>query len=164
MELSKLGKLKPIVNIEPTMLCGTTNRKATGNNADFIVKNGIGPGAVVKMIKGGEIIPKIVEVLEKTEPQLPNVDYVWNETHKEIILQNMEEDEDVKIKKIISFFKELDVKNIGPGIFKKMFQNGFNTIKKIINIQKDDLLKLEGIKEKSVEKIYESIHMLQITL
>ena len=155
---SKLGKLKPIVNIEPTILCGTTNRKATGNNADFIVKNGIGPGAVVKMIKGGEIIPKIVEVLEKTEPQLPEVDYVWNETKKEIILQNINDDKDVKIKKIISFFKELDVKNIGPGIFKKMFQNGFDTIKKIINIQKEDLIKLDGIKEKSSNKIFGSIH------
>lgn len=154
---SKHGKLKPIVNIEPTMLCGTTNRKATGNNADFIVKNGIGPGAVVKMIKGGEIIPKIVEVLEKTDPQLPEIDYIWNETKKEIILSNME-DNVVKIKKIISFFKTLDVKNIGPGLFKKMFENGFDTIKKIINIQKVDLMTIEGIKEKSASKIFESIH------
>ena len=69
-------KLKPIVNIEPTLLCGTTNSNATGNNADFIVKNGLGPGAIVKMIKGGETIPKIVDVLEKTEPQLPELEYI----------------------------------------------------------------------------------------
>ena len=155
---SKHGKLKPIVNIEPTVLCGTTNRKATGNNADFIVKNGIGPGAVVKMIKGGEIIPKIVEVLEKKKPQMPNVEYIWNETHKEIILINMEEDNSVKIKRIITFFKTLEVENIGPGLYQKIYEAGFNTIKKIMNIKVDDLLKLDGIKEKSANKIYTSIH------
>lgn len=155
---SKHGKLKPIVNIEPTLLCGTTNRKATGNNADFIVKNGIGPGAIVKMIKGGEIIPKIVEVLEKTEPQLPELEYVWNETHKEIILVNLEDDDEVKLKKIITFFKSLEVENIGPGIYKKIYNSGFNTIKKILNIKKEDLLKLDGIKDKSSTKIFTSLH------
>ena len=155
---SKHGKLKPIVNIEPTLLCGTTNRKATGNNADFIVKNGIGPGAIIKMIKGGEIIPKIVEVLEKTEPQLPDVDYEWNETHKEIILSNMEEDKEVKIKRIITFFKTLEVEHVGPGLYQKMYEAGFDTIKEIMNIRVEELLELEGIKEKSANKIYDSIH------
>jgi DNA ligase (NAD+) len=155
---SKHGKLKPVVYIEPTLLCGTTNRKATGNNADFIVKNGIGPGAVIKMIKGGEIIPKIVEVLEKTEPQLPEVEYKWNKTHKEIILLNMEEDTSVKFKRIITFFKTLKVENIGPGLYNKMYDGGFHTIKEIMNIRVEDLLELDGIKEKSANKIYDSIH------
>jgi DNA ligase (NAD+) len=158
--VSKHGKLKPIVNIEPTLLCGTTNRKATGNNADFIIKNGIGPGAVIKMIKGGEIIPKIVEVLEKTEPQLPEVDYKWNDTHKEIILANMEEDTSVKIKRIITFFKTMEVENVGPGLFNKMYAGGFHTIKEIMNIRVEDLLELEGIKEKSANKIYDSINLI----
>ena len=153
---SKHGKLKPIVNIEPIVLCGTINRKATGNNADFIVKNGIGPGAIVKMIKGGEIIPKIVEVLEKTEPQMPDIEYEWNETHKEIML--LEETEEVKIKRIITFFRTLEVENIGPGLYQKMYNAGFNSIIKILNIQISDLLKLEGIKEKSANKIYDSLH------
>jgi DNA ligase (NAD+) len=155
---SKHGKLKPIVNIEPVLLCGTTNKKATGNNADFIIKNGIGPGAIIKLIKGGEIIPKIVAVLEKKEPQLPNVEYKWNETKKELILLNMEEDENVKIKRIVTFFKTIGVENIGHGLYKKMYINGFDTIYKIMNIKKVDLLKLDGIKEKSSQKIIKSIN------
>lgn len=155
---SKHGKLKPIVNIEPALLCGTTNKKATGNNADFIVKNGIGPGAIVKLIKGGEIIPKIIEVLEKTEPQLPDVEYKWNETKKEVILLNKEDDEKVQIKRIVTFFKTIGVENIGPGLYKKMYLAGFDTIYKIINIKKEDLLKLDGIKEKSSQKIFNSLH------
>ena len=70
----------------------------------------------------------------------------------------MEEDNSVKIKRIITFFKTLEVENIGPGLYQKIYEAGFNTIKKIINIKVDDLLKLDGIKEKSANKIFDSIH------
>ena len=99
-----------------------------------------------------------MEVLDKTEPQLPEVDYTWNETKKEIILANMKDNEGVKIKRITTFFRTLEIPNIGPGLYKKMYLGDFDTIKKIINIQKEDLLKLDGIKEKNANKIYESIH------
>ena len=112
---SKHGKLKPIVNLEPVMLCGTKNSKATGNNADFIEKNKIGPGAQVRIIKGGEIIPKIEEVIKGTEPQFPKIKYQWNETHKEIMLLDMD-NEKMKIKKLVNFFKTIEVDNLGPGL------------------------------------------------
>lgn len=153
---SKHGKLKPIVNLEPVMLCGTKNSKATGNNADFIEKNKIGPGAKVRIIKGGEIIPKIEEVLQGTKPQFPNIKYVWNETHKEIMLLDMD-NEAMKIKKLVNFFKTIEVDNLGPGLITKLYQNGFNTITKICLIQVEDLLTLEGIKEKMALKLTSNI-------
>ena len=61
---SKHGKLKPTVKFDKIELCGTNVEAATGNNADFIEKNKIGIGSVVKIIKSGEIIPKIVEVIK----------------------------------------------------------------------------------------------------
>ena len=100
---SKHGKLKPLVLIEQVVLGGTNVKAATGNNADFIVKNKIGPGAKVKIIKGGEIIPKIVEVIDGKNPKLPDCNFVWNETKKEILLQNIEDNDEVKIKRITSF-------------------------------------------------------------
>ena len=93
---SKHGKLKPTVYIEPVHLNGT-KIKATGNNADFIETHKIGPGAKVKIIKGGEIIPKIEEVLKGTQAQFPDVEYKWNATHKEILLVNLD-NEDMEFK------------------------------------------------------------------
>jgi len=153
---SKHGKLKPTVYIEPVYLSGHKNSRATGNNADFIEKNKIGPGAKVKVIKGGEIIPKIEEVLEGTIAQFPEEKYVWNETHKEILLVNLEND-DMKVQKLVSFFKVLDVDGLGIGLLTKFYENGINTIKKICLVSQDELLELDGIKEKSASKIVKNI-------
>ena len=57
------------------------------NKVGLVGANGTGKTSLFKMIKGGEIIPKIVEVLDKKKPQMPNVEYKWNETHKEIIVK-----------------------------------------------------------------------------
>ena len=156
---SKHGKLKPIVIIKPVYLNGTLNSKATGNNADFIEKNKIGKGAKVKIIKGGEIIPKIEEVIKPTQADFPKIDYVWNSTHKEILLANLEND-DRNIKILVSFFKTIGVENLGIGLISKLYQHNINTIQKICLLEKEDLLKLDGIKDKSADKIIQSIRIV----
>lgn len=60
--MSKTNFLIPVVQIEPTELSGATVTYATGFNADYILKNKIGPGAKVKMMRSGEVIPFITEV------------------------------------------------------------------------------------------------------
>ena len=158
--LSKHGKLKPLVLIEPVSLNATTVKAATGNNASFIVKHKLGPGCQVKIKKSGEIIPKIVEVYGGTEPKMPDCEYEWNSTEKEIIALGMEENDDVKIKRITCFFKTIGVEHIGPGIYKKMFENGYKTIKKIMDITKEELLELPGIKEKSSCNILNNLNKI----
>ena len=113
----------------------------------------------MKIIKGGEIIPKIEEVLKGTQAQFPDVEYKWNATHKEILLVNLD-NEDMEIQKLISFFKVLEVDNLGIGILTKLHQNGYNTIKKICLITQEQLMELDGIKEKSASKIYNNIQNL----
>ena len=159
--ISKHGVLKPTVLIEPVVLYGSTNSKATGHNADFIMKNKIGKGAMIKLIKGGEIIPKVEEVIvEAEEPDMPDTEYTWNSTHKEILIKNIEESDDVKLKRLIIFFKTVGVENIGPGTYTKMYNNGFNTLRKIWFIKKEDLLEMDGIKEKSASNIIESLDLI----
>lgn len=62
--VSKNGLLKPVILIEPTDIDGTTVSRATGYNAKFISENGLGAGALVGIIRSGEVIPKIVEVYQ----------------------------------------------------------------------------------------------------
>lgn len=59
---SKDGKFVPVALLDPVELAGTIVQKASLYNVDFITKNDIRPGANVKVLKSGEIIPKIVEV------------------------------------------------------------------------------------------------------
>ena len=60
---SKDGYLKPVVEIEPIKLDGVIIKKITGNNAKFIKDNKIGVGSKVKVIRSGNVIPKIDKVL-----------------------------------------------------------------------------------------------------
>ena len=77
-------------------------------------------------------------------------------TEKEISAIGLEENDDVKIKRITCFFKTIG-EHIGPGIYKKLYEGGYDTIKKIMNIQKEQLLELPGIKDKSANNILEKI-------
>lgn len=61
---SATGKMTPVAVLEPVQLAGTTVRRATCHNISFMEKMGIGIGRTVRVLKAGEIIPKIVEVLD----------------------------------------------------------------------------------------------------
>ena len=157
-EASKDGVLVPIVHYQPINYKGDILKKATGFNAKFIKENGIGPGAMIKVIRAGEIIPYIHEVVNKVKPQMPNVEYEWNESGVDALLKNASSDKTVKLKLLINFFTKLEFSFINRGLLEKFVNNDLDTIDKILNVQKEQLLNIEGFKEKMAEKIYNSIN------
>ena len=77
-EASKSGYLKPRVRIEPIRLGGVTIEYATGFNGKFIEDNKIGIGALIQMIRSGDVIPYIKSVTMPAEKaKMPSVPYVW---------------------------------------------------------------------------------------
>ncbi len=61
-QVGRTGAITPVANMEPVQLAGTTVRRATLNNEDFIRSLDLYEGDFVYVEKGGEIIPKIVGV------------------------------------------------------------------------------------------------------
>ena len=61
-QVGRTGAVTPVANMEPVQLAGTTVRRATLNNEDFIRSFDLHLGDMVYVEKGGEIIPKIVGV------------------------------------------------------------------------------------------------------
>ena len=61
---SKDGYLKPKVRIQPVELGGAVIQYATLHNAEFVIKNKIGLGAVVQIIRSGDVIPKVEKVIK----------------------------------------------------------------------------------------------------
>ena len=156
---SKDGYLKPRLQVEPVTLGGAKIEYATAFNAAFVEDNKIGIGAIVKLVRSGDVIPHIMDVVVPAEKaQMPTVPYKWNETHIDIIMENMEDDETVKEKNIVGFFKGLEVDGLGPGNVKKIITAGYDSVAKIIGMSKTDFLKVVGFKEKMADKIYTSIH------
>ena len=89
---SKDGFLKPRVQVEPVILGGVTIEYATGFNAKYIVDNNIGVGAVIKLVRSGDVIPHILAVIRPaSEPLMPTQDYTWNDTRVDVILLNKTE-------------------------------------------------------------------------
>jgi NAD-dependent DNA ligase len=155
---SKDGYLKPVVRVEPVNIRGVDIEYATANNAKFIKDNNIGVGAVIQLLRAGDVIPKIEAVIQPAdEPMMPNVPWKWNETNVDAVLETMENNPIVLQKNIEFFFKKLDIKGIGPGNVKKMIKAGLDTVPKILKATKEELLTVEGFKEKTVNKIRTNI-------
>ena len=154
--ISKDKYLKPIVKFNEIKLNGVKIKQATGFNADYIVKNNIGIGSKLAIIRSGDVIPHIKTVLtQSSKPLMPDVPYIWK--GKDIILDSDIKNRDQDIKIYSNFMKSLNIKGIGEGIITKLYDNSFDTLVKIINITKNDLLKIDGFKEKSATNIINAL-------
>ena len=160
-EASKDGYLKPRIEIEPIEVDGVTVQFATCFNAKYVLDNKIGLGTTIKLNRSGGVIPNILEVLTQAdEPILPKMaksKYSLNITNTDFVLKDLDSDPNVLLKKIVGFFKELEVSSLGEGNIKKLIKAKHDSIEKILKLSVDDLLKIESFKEKMATKIYDSI-------
>ena len=159
--VSKDGYIKPRIHLKPVVVGGITIKHVTGNNAKFIKENGIGKGTKIKIIRSGDVIPKIHEVLLKKKPDFPSFNFIWNETEVDIMidqtLKNEDHEYDMLVKNLTYFFKKMKIKNVDEAIIKKMIDIGLDSINKIITASNDDFLEIDGFKDKMATKIYGNI-------
>lgn len=152
---SKDGYLKPRLHLVPTKLSGVTIRHVNAFSAKFIRDNKVGKGAVIKLVRSGEVIPHIMEVLKGTEPEMPDGEYVWTNSGVDVVRE--EKTQAGHIKQLVFFFQTLGIKYISESITKKLVEAGIDDIIKIVNVTKNDLEGIDGFQEKMIEKVYTNI-------
>ena len=157
---SKHGYLIPKICIKEVNIDGVKINYATGFNAKFIVDNLIGSNSEVRIVRSGDVIPFVIEIITKSsKPIMPEIDYYWNESMVNILISDKENSE-LYLKKIVTFFQVLGFENMSYGIIKKLFDNNFDTIKKILLISKEELISIKGFKITLTNKIHKNIHKI----
>lgn len=162
--ISKDGYLKPIVKFNPITINGVVIKQATGFNADFIKKHLIGIGSIIKIQRSGDVIPHIIAILKEAdnkEPLMPKIAYKWNKTNIDIIVDSNEKNRDQDIKTFVFFMKSLEIKGVSEGIITKLYDNSFDTLYKIINITKNEVMQIEGFKEKSSSNLINALSQIK---
>jgi NAD-dependent DNA ligase/O-acetyl-ADP-ribose deacetylase (regulator of RNase III) len=162
--VSKIGAVKPIVQIDPVEIGGSTIRNVTGINAKFMKENRIGPGAVLSIVKAGDVIPKISKVLlgSRQYQLIENCPCCgsklhWNETEVDLMCPN-EHCDDRLISQNVDFMKKMKVEEVGEGVIKQLYQEGVTTLEQILSMSIDDFEALEGFQRRKAEICYNEIH------
>ena len=158
--ISRLGFLKPKVQIKPIKILDSEINYATAHNAKFVVDNNLGPGAIVKIALSGDIIPIILEVMVKAKkPQMPQENYVWaTASGVDIKLNKLSRDnkQSIIIKQLAYTMKTLKVEYFGEKLIERLVIDGkCNSLIDIINIDENKLK--EHIGDNMGIKIYNNL-------
>lgn len=159
---SKHGYLKPRIRINPINLSGVTITYATAFNAKYVYDNKLGPGAVIKIVRSGDVIPHILEVIKPSatgKPKMPDIPYKWTKSGIDIVVQDIHgaAKKIILIKQLSHFFNIMGVKYISEGLITKLVENGYDSLLKILSADPKELDNIEGFGQILLEKIYNNI-------
>ena len=77
--ISKNGYLNPTVIIEPVCIGGVEIKRVSAHNAKYVVDNKLGVGAIIEIIRSGDVIPYIQKVIKPAlKTDLPKGKWYWN--------------------------------------------------------------------------------------
>lgn len=143
-------------------LSGVTINRVTGINAKFIHDNKIGEGAIVEIIRSGDVIPKIVKVVKPVKPSMPSVPWVWddNGVHAIAVKRNKEQINELNIKHITFFLRQSGVEGINEASVLKLVEGGLTTLKDIVWADIDDIQRIPGLQGVAGQKIHRTINRI----
>jgi len=159
--ISKHGTLAPRIEYEPIVIKGDTHKYTTGFNLKYIVDNKINKGTVIQIIKSGDVIPYIYKIIQASkEPLMPdaNLKWHWNETRVDAVLDNPNINLDVRLAKMVAFFKTMQIDGIGEGVISKLVSGGYEELQSILHLTPDRIAQIDGFQLKSATNIYNAIH------
>lgn len=166
--LSRQNVWKPVVVFTQITIGGTNISRATGHNAQWLIERGIGVGSRIKLIRSGDVIPKIHEVLTKASstPMPPDGQWEWDANHTDVKLKSGVSVMDHSQISVRSHYlvatlraKGLSIKNLEKFVEKK-----YDWVKTLpiphlfpLVATKDMWLEVDGVKDKSALKFVDVV-------
>ncbi|PWA10333.1 DNA ligase [Pueribacillus theae] len=171
LSVGRTGVVTPIAILEPVTVAGTTVRRASLHNEDFIREKDIRLGDTVIIKKAGDIIPEIIQVIldrrtgEEQEFRMPEYcPACGSELERlegEVALRCLSPKCPAQIREGLIHFASRNAMNI-EGLGEKVIEQLFNAhlvhdVADLYKLQKSDLLKLERMGEKSTDNLLKAI-------
>lgn len=170
--VGRTGVVTPTANLTPVQLAGTTVSRATLHNVDYIAEKDIHQEDTVIVYKAGDIIPAVLRVVKDKRvsdqalaipTHCPSCQSELLHFEDEVALRCINPLCPAQIKEGLNHFASRDAMNItglGPAVVEKLFAAQLvEDVAGIYRLTVEDLLTLEGFKEKSAEKLYEAIQI-----
>lgn len=161
--------LTPVGKVEPIELGGVTIKNVTLHNLKIVREKDWHIGDYVLIERAGDVIPHIVD----SEPGEKRISFIIKECP--CCHSNLKFDEvelrcvnptcfETNLQRILAAVRNIGIEELGePTIRKMMLELGVKKLKNIFNLRIDDLIKLEGFKEKSSSNLYNSIQTAKDT-
>jgi DNA ligase (NAD+) len=168
VQVGRTGKLTPVAVLTPTLIGGTTVSRATLHNADEIERLGLLIGDWVKVERGGDVIPKVVEVVEdEAHPrggkkfefpaQCPVCGSDVTRTEGEADYRCVNVDCPARLRESLLHFSARNVMNIeglGEAVVTQLLERGLvKSIADLYALTEEQLLSLERIGKKTAETL-----------
>ncbi|MGA3345824.1 MAG: NAD-dependent DNA ligase LigA [Terracidiphilus sp.] len=172
VQVGRTGKLTPVAELTPIFIGGTTVSRATLHNADFIERLGLKLGDWVKVERGGDVIPKVVEVIEDAEHPRGEQPFVFPSVcpecqsavvraEGEVDYRCVNADCPAKLRESLLHFASRNVMNIdglGEAVVQQLLDRKLvRSVADLYNLTKEDLAALERFADKSAASLIEEI-------
>lgn len=172
VQVGRTGKLTPVAALKPVPIGGTTVSRATLHNMDEIERLGVKIGDWVQVERGGDVIPKVVQVVEdKDHPRGHRLFHMPERcpvcgghvvrTEGEADHRCVNANCPAKLRETILHFASRGVMNIdgmGDALVNQLTDRGLvKNVADIYRITKDDLLNLERMGDKSAQNVLDEI-------
>jgi len=171
-QVGRTGKLTPVAWLKPVPIGGTTVSRATLHNMDFIDQLSVKIGDWVEVERGGDVIPKVVKVVEDDAHPRGDKPFVMPEhcpvcggnvvrTPGEADHRCVNANCPAKLQGTILHFASrhvMDIDGLGEALVNQLAEHGLvRNVADLYRITKDDLLKLERMGEKSADNVLKEI-------
>jgi len=172
VQVGRTGKLTPVAELTPVFIGGTTVSRATLHNADFIERLGLLVGDWVKVERGGDVIPKVVEVISDNEHPRGEAKFIFPtecpECHSEVVRAEGEVDYrcvnvncPAKLRESLLHFGRREVMNIeglGEAVVQQLLDRGLvHGVADLYSLTEEQLAELDRFAEKSAHALMEEI-------
>ena len=161
-QVGRSSVVTPVAELQPVDVAGAIIRRATLHNRDFIETLNVASGDHVMVIRSGDVIPKIIDVIEKGENDVelptkcPSCKSILKREGVNLICTG-EKCKDRDIQKIRHWIKIIDIKGLGPKNIEKLYDAGL--VEKFTHLYSSNLTesRLVNLLGKNGMKVFKNI-------